>query len=118
MRLPPCNEKIFRNGQSIVALCAKAESAERWVKSVAQKAQAPVDWHYSGGIANVLYLGNGTVRARVNRAIDELASSLDGTILKRFGPEDEGLYRKGVTETPKGASAAFYMPGDSESTFI
>lgn len=114
----PCNPKIFKKGKLIVALDAGAEAAEEWVQSVAKKAKASVDWHYSGGIANVLYLGNEKVRERVNRAIDELADFLDGRILNRFGSEDPGLYRKGVTEAPEGAMAVFYEPGRRGSTFI
>jgi len=118
MALKPCNAKIFKEGEPIVALDARANAAEEWVQSVAHKAEAPMDWHYSGGIANVLYLGNEKVRERVDRAIDELADSLDGQILNRFGSGDPGLYRKGVTEVPKNTIAAFYEPGRKGSTFI
>ncbi|GBE19479.1 hypothetical protein BMS3Abin17_00202 [archaeon BMS3Abin17] len=66
----------------------------------------------------MLYLGNESVRKRVSQAINDLESSLEGRILNRFGPEDPGLYRKGVTKVPKDAKAAFYESGKKGSTFI
>jgi len=118
MEIKPCDPKIFKEGKTIAALDAKSEAAEKWVQAVAKRANAKVDWHYSGGIANVLYLGNNEVRARVEKSINDLEKSLDGQILRIFEEEDSGLYRKGVTEVPKGASAGFYLPGDKGSTFI
>lgn len=76
---------------------AGAEEAEAWVKAVAKTAKAKVDWHYSGGRAQVLHLGNVASRARVEQAIDSLAPILRGTILQRFGTGEVGLYRNGVT---------------------
>ena len=118
MGLPPCNPGIFKNGHSIAALDAGPRAAEKWVRSVARRAEAPVDWHYSGGIVNVLYFGDKKVRERVQKAIIELTGSLDGRVLRRFGPTEQGLYRKGITEVPEGAVVAFYEPGRSGSTFM
>lgn len=118
MELKPCDSKIFKKGKSIAALDAGSNAAEKWVQEVAKKANAKIDWHYSGGVVNVLYLGNNKVRARIEEAINNLESSLDGQILKIFEPDASGLYRKGVTEVPKGAMAAFYEPESSGSSFI
>ena len=115
---PPCNTEIFKKGKSVVALDARSHAAEKWVKAVAKESGVPVDWHYSGGIANVLYLGDSKARAKVIKAIDKLEDSLDGEIWKRFEEEDPSLYRKGVTEAPEGSVAAFYEPGKKGSTFI
>lgn len=115
---PPCDPRIFQDGKPVAILDARSNAAERWVKAVAARAQAQVDWHYSGGIAQVLHLGDDKSRDRVMRAIQELAGSLDGTLMKSdFGPNDGGLYREDVTLMPPGAIAAYYEGGTS-STFM
>ncbi|MEK7193169.1 MAG: hypothetical protein AAB652_00030 [Patescibacteria group bacterium] len=86
--LPPCDRKIFRKGEHIATLDAEPEAAERWVKAIAQRANARVDWHYFGGRACVKFLGNAKSRSRVFQAIEELADFLDGRILRSFGPSD------------------------------
>jgi len=63
------------------------------VQSIAKKASAQVDWHYSGGRANVLHLGDDKSRQRVLNAINELEGELSGRILSVDGPS---LYRNGV----------------------
>lgn len=50
-----CNEKIFAHGHSVATLDACRHRAESWVQQVASLSGQSVDWHYSGGIANVLY---------------------------------------------------------------
>ncbi len=119
MGIRKCNLEIFKKGSPIAALdTATAEICEEWVKSVARNANARVDWHYSGGIAQVLYLGNHAVRERVDKAIDELANSLDGRILHRYNIGDSGLYRDGVTQLPKNAIAVFLDPISYEQATI
>lgn len=95
--LPRCDPKIFKKGKPVASLDARADDAEAWVKAIAKLAKAKVDWHYSGGRAQVLHLGNAESRARVEKAIDELTPYLRGTILQRFGEGETGLYRSGVT---------------------
>lgn len=114
---PPCNRKIFKQGEPVAALDARSNAAERWVKSVAAKADAQVDWYYSGGIAQVLHLGNAESRARVMAAIEELAPTLDGRILNLYASGSPGLYRAGVTPVPDGALASF-MGDDGNAAFI
>ena len=63
------------------------------MQSIAKKASAQVDWHYSGGRANVLHLGDDKSRQRVLNAINELEGELSGRILSVDGPS---LYRNGV----------------------
>lgn len=99
---PPCDPKIFQKGTTVCVLDAPSNAAERWVKAVAKKAKAKVDWHYSGGRANVLHLGDAKSRKRVFEAINDLQGELKGTILSVGGP---GLYRAGVTEVPEGTIA-------------
>lgn len=89
----PCNPKIFKKGKGVCVVDGSSNAIERWVRAVAKKAKAEVDWHYSGGRANVLHLGDAKSRQRVLNAIEELKGELKGTILNVGGP---ALYRKGV----------------------
>lgn len=101
-----CDQEVFKNGKPIVALDAGAELAEEWVKQVAKRSNTRLDWHYSGGIASVLHLGDDESRDRANKAIDELSSHV--RILRRFNRDDPGLYRAGVSEDlPPGTLAVF-----------
>lgn len=89
----PCNSNIFKYGTEVCVVDGRSNAVERWVRSIAKAANAKVDWHYSGGRANVLHLGDAASRERVLKAIAELAHTLDGTILSLNGPT---LYRNGV----------------------
>lgn len=96
---PPCAPDVFKNGEAIVAINARMNAAETWVQSVAKESGQRVDWHYSGGIAQVLFIGD---RAKVTDAINALAATLDGQILRWFG-EGQALYRGGRDVLPDGA---------------
>lgn len=95
----PCNRDIFEKGRGVCVIDGSSNAVERWVQSVAKKANAQVDWHYSGGRANVLHLGDDASRQRVLNAIHELKGELKGTILDVGGP---ALYRKGVEDSEGG----------------
>ncbi|MFH1840157.1 MAG: hypothetical protein ABH849_03335 [Nanoarchaeota archaeon] len=117
--MKPCDQDIFEKGESVASLYTEsAETAEGWVQTVAEVADVlgQLDWHYCGGRVHLIYLGNAEGRERVETAINKLEASLEGIgggILRRFAPEEQGLYRRGVTPTPKGALAY-----DSELGFI
>ncbi len=97
----PCDPAIFKNGEGVCVFDARANAAETWIKAVAKKANAQVDWHYSGGHASVLHLGDAESRQRVLNAIHEMESELDGRILSVGGP---ALYRDGDV-VPEGTIA-------------
>lgn len=97
----PCNPDIFKNGEGVCVVDGRSNAVERWVQAVAKQANAQVDWHYSGGRANVLHLGDADSRQRVLNAIAELESHLDGAILSVGGP---ALYRAGDS-VPEGTIA-------------
>jgi hypothetical protein len=97
-----CNPDIFKNGQGICVVDGRSNAVERWVQKVAKTANAQVDWHYSGGRANVLHLGDDESRQRVLQAIKDLEGELDGTILSVDGP---ALYRSGVEDVDSGPTA-------------
>ena len=91
----PCNPDIFKKGRGVCVVDGSSNAVERWVQSVAKKANAQVDWHYSGGRVNVLHLGDDASRQRVLDAINELEGELKGRILSVDGP---ALYRNGVED--------------------
>ncbi len=97
----PCDPEIFKNGRGVCVVDGSSNDVEHWVQSVAKKADAKVDQHYSGGRANVLHLGDEESRYRVLIAIIELEGTLKGRILSVDGP---ALYREG-DEVPKGTIA-------------
>lgn len=95
----PCKRDIFEKGRGVCVIDGSSNAVERWVQSVAKKANAQVDWHYSGGRANVLHLGDDASRQRVLNVIHELEGELNGTILNVDGP---ALYRNGVEDSEDG----------------
>lgn len=115
---PPYNREIFTSGDPIALIDGRSEDIELWVKSVATKAEARVDWHYSGGVAQVLHLGDTASRERVEAAINELQGALDGRIMRRCKPGERGLYRNGIDARPDGAIAGFANPSSGTTTFI
>ena len=98
-----CNHEIFKKGVPVVILLGKSQSIETWVKKVAKKAKARLDWHWSGGRAQVLFLGDEKARERVEAMIDKLAGDLQEGIFDRH--PGAGLYRAGVTAVPDGTIA-------------
>jgi hypothetical protein len=112
-----CDQEIFAKGKPVCIADAGSEHMEPWVQSIAEMAKARVDWHYSGGIAQVLHLGDAESRARVEKAIDRLEDALVGRIMRRYPDGSGGLFRCGVSEVPKGAIAGF-AGLDGEQVFV
>jgi hypothetical protein len=103
---PPCDPEIFKSGKSLCVLDAGSHAAEAWVQKVAAKSGQRVDWHYSGGRANVLMLGD---HSKAVAAVHELAGELDGRILRIADDDNEhGLYRAG-DPLPEGVIAVDTM---------
>ncbi len=80
---PDCDRTIFEHGVPIIVLDGSSNAIERWVRLVASAADAFVDWHYVGGRAVVLHLGDRDDRVRVEAAIDRLLPSLQGGVVDR-----------------------------------
>lgn len=114
----PCNKDVFEQGEPIALLDGSSNALERWVQAVAKRAKASVDWHYSGGVGQMLHLGDEASRARVEKAIDEIAETLNGNIIRRLRPGSKGLFRSGVTETPPNMMASFLNPLTGEGLII
>ena len=98
---PPCNLNILKKGKSVCVVRGSPNAVERWVQSVAKKANAQVDWHSVGGQAVVLHLGDDASRQRVLEAINQLKDELQGQILRINGVD---FYRNGV-EDPNATGA-------------
>ena len=113
-----CDADIFKNGHPVVLIDGRSDAVEDWVRAVANAANAQLDWHFSGGIAQVLHLGDDESRTRVEDAIDQLTDTLKGKIMRRVPKGAPGLYRRGVTDVPEGALGGFYEGGDSSSYII
>jgi hypothetical protein len=116
-----CDAEVFEKGESVAALDACMHVAEEWVQAVAKESGQRVDWHYSGGIANVLCLGD---RRRAAAAVAKLRKTLEvstpktgdhrcrcsgdthepARILRTYGRGEPGPYRAG-DPVPEGARA-------------
>lgn len=72
---PPCDADVFENGM-VVFLTDSISSnrMERWVKLIAKESGQKVDWHFCGGRAVVLALGD---TDRVKSTIDNLMPAHD-----------------------------------------
>lgn len=81
---PPCDTNIFENG-SLVMVTAGIPSVqlEPWVKKIAAKSGQPVDWHFAGGRAQILALGD---LQQVYNAVNELLPEHDE--LQRLAHEE------------------------------
>ncbi len=114
----PCDREIFLKGEPIAFLDGPSNAVERWVRAIAEKAKARVDWHYSGGTAQVLFLGDRESRARVHAAIDLQGSTKKVRVIKNCVPGEKGLYRKDVTAAPEGTIASSMDPFTGEAEFM
>jgi hypothetical protein len=73
----PCADNVFKNGHSVGVLDACMHRAETFVQAVAKESGQQVDWHYSGGRANVLYVGDfGKVAAAFNKLAPMLSERM------------------------------------------
>ena len=98
---PPCDQDVFKNGHGICCVDARMHQMEAWVKKVAERSGQRVDWHYSGDIANVLYIGS---YSEVMKAIMALEPELDGQNMRLYTEGAHGLYRAG-DPVPEGTLA-------------
>lgn len=76
----PCSKEMLEKGQIVfVTHSIPSNAMEGWVKKVAEKSGQDVDWHFEGGRAVVMTLGDVSI---VKKALEE------------FMPEHDELYRK------------------------
>ncbi len=76
----PCNKEIFNEGEFICMTNSIPSNAmEGWVKKIAEVSGQPVDWHFAGGRARVLALGD---IGKVKEAVIELKDEHDKLYMK------------------------------------
>jgi hypothetical protein len=98
---PPCDREVFENGEMLfITYTIPSNAMEGWVKKVAQRSGQRVDWHFAGGRARVLALGD---LDAVKKAIVELM------------PEHDELYMAAVRnlgeDSFKGMTITIPRPG-------
>lgn len=70
-----CDLKVYNKGECVFLIWAlPGEVVEAWVRKIARCSGQRVDWHWYGGKARVLALGN---LDKVYEAIDALKSELE-----------------------------------------
>jgi hypothetical protein len=114
--LPPCDGEVFKHGESLLACDTHGCGAmgfEEWVKRIREDSGQRVDWHYSGGIAHVLYIGD---PYKVTAAIMKVPCP--ARIMREYKLGEPGLYRNGVTVTPEGAIAGYYDGGPGSGFIV
>ena len=77
-----CNPEVYECGKVALVIDACMFRAEEWVQKVTQESGQRVDWHYSGGRAVVLYLGD---QKKVLAAAEKLAWDLRAPMEKTAG---------------------------------
>ena len=114
---PPCDSEIFQRGAPVCLVTGPSNAVERWVHDLHVLSDSRVDWHYSGGIAQVLHLGDPASRRRVYESFQRMPLHPGVRLIKIFDADERGLYRANVTEAPADARVAMY-DGGGESTYI
>ncbi len=117
-----CDREIFEKGDPLMVVWEKLECTPQeiseWIARVAEEANTRIDWHYSGGRAHVLHLGDEESRKRAIEVAQRLEPEFKGKIAQIFEVGDPGLYRNGVTPVPEGAIAACYDGGPGSSFLV
>jgi hypothetical protein len=100
---PPCDGEIFMAGIPVAIITeSNPKAIEEWVLKIRRCTHVRVDWHQSGGRAQVLMIGDAAAHARVQSAMANIGG-LSGTIhLVPYGAS--GLHRAGQP-APTGAIA-------------
>lgn len=88
----PCNQEVFNKGEVVFMTHSIPSNAmEGWVRKVAKLSGQRVDWHFFGGRARILALGDIEV---VKAAIIELLGEHDDLYREAVG-EILGTFRAG-----------------------
>jgi len=81
----PCAPEIYKNGTLVLTThTISVDGFEEWVQAVARRSGQPVDWHFVGGVACVLALGDlGKVREAI-LALKDQHDALQSESAKRW----------------------------------
>lgn len=111
-----CDDEVFKRGVPLLladTFRCGAAGFELWVQRVAQESGQRVDWHYSGGVAHVLVLGDHALaKAAAGRLLPCPAR------IMQWCEPGEGIYRHGVDAAPPGAVAFYLDPVSGKTAFI
>lgn len=114
-----CDREIFENGAPLLLAdtgpVGGAKKFEVWVQELARLSGQRVDWHYSCGIAQVLFIG---CRDKLVNTAKNLPLPEDCRIMRWCEDTSSGLYRAGVTEVPEGTIGGFMDPLTGKQTFM
>jgi hypothetical protein len=74
-----CDKEIFKNGSTVFCIGDwDTNEIENWVQEVATRSGQKVDWHYAGGRANILGLGDiEKIRQTIKEMLPELNKSIN-----------------------------------------
>ena len=79
---PACAAEVYKNGALVmITHSIPANALEAWVKTVAEQSGQAVDWHFAGGRACILALGD---LERVRAAIEALLPEHDEMQRKEY----------------------------------
>lgn len=87
---PKAPDEFFNKGTQLCVLIGSSNAIERWVRSVAERAQSRLDWGYFAGRAVVMHLGDKESFHRSAKIAAKLIDTLDGHLFSRLpGAENE-----------------------------
>jgi hypothetical protein len=114
-----CDQDVFENGKPLLLVdtgeVGGAKVFEKWVQGVARDSGQAVDWHYSGGIAQVLVVGD---HGKAQKAARQSVIPTGMRVMRWCDGDADGIYRAGVTDVPDGAIGGYLDPLTGEQSFI
>lgn len=93
-----CDEEVYRQGDPVAIAVGRAVVVEAWVVELRAASGQRVDWHYIGGRARVLALGD--VEA-VRRAVRERLTTFPGEIVQEINADGE-IVPRALSTVPDG----------------
>lgn len=97
---PPCSQDIYQNGTPVFRTdTIHSFDLEPWVQKVAALSGQPVDWHFAGGRAIVLALGDlEKVRAALRELLPEHDALWRAACGDIFGEKQKADYLASMRE--------------------
>lgn len=85
--LQQCDEEIMQKGHTVFYIPSwRKKDIENWVQEVAKRSGQKVDWHYSGGNANIIGLGDlDKIRNTIKEMLPELNKSINEYKKNKWG---------------------------------
>lgn len=83
---PPCDSEILRIGVPVAIIVdGNSRTTNAWILKIRQCTHVHVDWHYSGGRAQVLMIGDAAAHARVQSAMANIGGMVGTVHLVAYG---------------------------------